>query len=71
MRKVQIDIQLRRQKKALAIASAFFNEINPLTWICEMRFAREIRLRRVKCLRACVDLFHFTLLPMSNISHFS
>ena len=26
-----------------------------------MRFAREIRLRRVKCLRAWVDLFHFTL----------
>ena len=25
-----------------------------------MRFAREIRLRRVKCLRAWVDLFHFT-----------
>ena len=40
-----------RQKKALAKASAFFNEINPCG-ICEMRFAREIRLRRVKCLRA-------------------
>ena len=26
-----------------------------------MRFAREIRLRRVKCLRALGDLFHFTL----------
>ena len=31
-----------------------------------MRFARKIRLRRVKCLRAWVDLFHFTL--RSNIS---
>ena len=28
-----------------------------------MRFAREIRLRRVKCLRAWVDLFHFTFRP--------
>ena len=28
--------------------------------ICEMHFVREIRLRRVKCLRAWVDLFHFT-----------
>ena len=26
-----------------------------------MRFAREICLRHVKCLRTCVDLFHFTL----------
>ena len=46
-------------KKALASASAFFNEINPCG-ICEMRFAREIWLRHVKCLRAWVDLFHFT-----------
>ena len=42
-----------------------------------MRFAREIRLRRVKCLRTWVDLFHFTLrqsrkisrLPKGKISH--
>jgi hypothetical protein len=25
-----------------------------------MRFARDIRLRRVICLRACVDLYHIT-----------
>ena len=28
--------------------------------ICEIRFACEVLLRNVKCLRAWVDLFHFT-----------
>ena len=37
-------------KKALAFASAFFNEINPFG-ICEMPCGREIRLRRMKSLR--------------------
>ncbi len=45
--------------------------------ICEIRSAREIRLWRVKCLRAWVDLFHFTSrnsgifhnLPGQIISH--
>ena len=38
------------RKKALAFASAFFNEINPFG-ICEMPCGREIRLRRMKSLR--------------------
>ncbi len=33
-----------------------------------MHFVREIRLRRVKCLRAWVDLFHFTFVGTPNIS---
>ena len=40
-----------RQKKTLSKDKVFFNEINPCG-ICEMHFVREIRLRRVKCLRA-------------------
>ena len=36
-----------------------FNEINPYG-ICEIAFGSEILLRNVKCLRAWVDLFHFT-----------
>ena len=39
------------QKKTLSKDKVFFNEINPCG-ICEMHFVREIRLRRVKCLRA-------------------
>ena len=54
-------------------------EINPLMRIREIRFAREIRLRRVKCLRAWVDLFHFTSrdsgifhnLPSGKLFHIS
>ena len=38
---------------------SFFSEINPCG-ICEMPFGREILLCNVKCLRAWVDLFHFT-----------
>ena len=36
-----------------------------------MPFGREIRLRRVKCLRAWVDLFHFTFERSKNISQFA
>ena len=41
-------------------SSAFFNDINPLTWICDMLFGRDIRLRRAICLRAWVDYYHIT-----------
>ena len=47
-------------KKALR-KQCFFQRNKSTMWICEMRCAREIRLRRVKCLRAWVDLFHFTV----------
>ena len=53
------DPRHRHHKKSI-LRDAFFNEINPFR-ICEIPFGREIRLRRVKCLRALVDLFHFTL----------
>ena len=39
------------QKKRQVSTCRFFSEINPCG-ICEMHFVREIRLRRVKCLRA-------------------
>jgi len=60
-------------------AGGFFNEINPLARICEIRSAREIRLWRVKCLRALKDLFHFTSrdsgifhnLPQGKLFHIS
>ena len=42
------------------LTRAFFSEIKPLARICEIRCACEIRLRRVNCLRALKDLFHFT-----------
>ena len=36
-----------------------------------MHFVREIRLRRVKCLRAWVDLFYFTSEQSEDISQFA
>ncbi|MBS7228799.1 MAG: hypothetical protein KIG49_04430, partial [Eubacteriales bacterium] len=36
--------------------------------ICEIRFACEIWLRHVKCLRALVDLFHFTFREAENFT---
>ena len=39
---------------------SFFFQRNKSLRICEMPFGREIWLRPVKCLRAWVDLFHFT-----------
>ncbi|MBQ1504456.1 MAG: hypothetical protein IIZ49_03600, partial [Oscillospiraceae bacterium] len=55
-------------KKAKSIGLGFFQRNKSTLWICEMRFAREIRLRRVKCLRTWVDLFHFTLRHRRKIS---
>jgi len=43
---------VHQAKRHLLSQVPFCNEINPHAWICEMRVAREIRLRRVKCLRA-------------------
>ena len=49
-----------RKKNPLLLAKgSFFNEINPCG-ICEMPFGREILICNVKCLRAWVDLLHFT-----------
>ena len=64
-------------RKRTCFGKSFFNDINPLAWICDMRFARDIRLRRVICLRACVDLYHITfrvsekyhVCREANISH--
>ena len=49
----------RTRKKHIAVAMCFFQRNKSLR-ICEIRFAREILLRNVKCLRAWVDLFYFT-----------
>ena len=37
-----------------------FQRYKSTSWICDMRFARDIHLRRVICLRAWVDLYHIT-----------
>ncbi|MFA6730432.1 MAG: hypothetical protein WCR95_05505, partial [Eubacteriales bacterium] len=42
----------------IALKFAFFNEINPCGFV-KCAIAHEIRLRRMKCLRAWVDLFYF------------
>ena len=63
-----------RKKHAEA---CFFQRNKSAARICEIRSAREIRLRRVKCLRAWVDLFHFAfgasrifhIFRQENISH--
>ena len=55
-------------KKAKSYGLGFFQRNKSTLCICEMRFAREIRLRRVKCLRTWVDLFHFTLRHRRKIS---
>jgi len=51
------------QKKAPK--GAFFNEINPCGFV-KCAVAHEIRLRRMKCLRAWVDLFYFTFCVSKN-----
>ena len=38
----------------------FFQRYKSTAWICDIRFACDIRLRRVICLRAWVDLYHIT-----------
>ncbi len=49
------------QKKTLiVIQSASFSTKQIPCEVCEIRFACEILLRNVKCLRAWVDLFYFT-----------
>ena len=52
----------RRRQQNLSISArkkhakaCFFQRYKSTVWICEMRFARNIRLRRVICLRAWMD----------------
>ena len=47
------------QKNLLAVGKEVFQR-NKSFRICEIAFGGEIWLRHVKCLRAWVDLFHFT-----------
>ena len=56
------------QNKSTCIGKCFCREIDSFG-ICEMRFAREMCLRHVKCLRACVDLFHFTFCSHGTVFH--
>ncbi len=46
-----------RKKHASA---CFFQRYKSTAWICDIRFACDIRLRRVICLRAWGDLYHIT-----------
>ena len=64
-----VRVQQGEPKKALAFASAFFNEINTCG-ICEMPCGREIRLRRVKSLRRW-GLYFISLDAKRQISQFA
>ena len=52
-------------------SNALFQRYKSTSWICDMPFGRDIRLRRVICLRAWVDLYHITFLRSRNISQFA
>ena len=52
-----------RKKHARA---CFFQRYKSTAWICDMRLARDIRLRRVICLRAWVDYYQFTFRVSEN-----
>ena len=57
--------------------TGFFQRYKSTAWICEIRFACDIRLWRAICLRAWVDLYHITfrgsekyhVCRKANISH--
>ena len=71
IRKVESSILFVSTMKKASRKTCFFQRNKSTPWICEMRFVREIRLRRVKCLRAWVDLFHFTSEQSEDISQFA
>ncbi len=54
-------------RKNRSIRNGFFTDINPLTWICDMPFGRDIRLRRVICALTAREWIYITIYDFINL----